>query len=530
MKNKKKMKFALKILLLIAFVLPVSVYARSEESDELFDIISESRNLNIANLKTLDLTLFTGGGDEPAFDPYYNMVISYYINNLPGVKEFKQQHSGHDIELYVQCIAYDKCGVYIEYDNEYKDSSCDDGVSGYPFCAGRFEEFKISMPVVKDYNQTVRNIIKTRFKNYNSEEFGINVGLFNLLDMAYINQLINNFNNVDNFLGIKNDASNAEMFFPEVKEILENYPSLQLSYSQPSAIGGGGKEEIHLEKSGDYLAIYDGTVYDYFTMLFRVGNIILVDKSSTDLIAAATNRIKEYIDDPNISVVIEDVSSSYNEKQKQDFNKTLNYIMNSEFNDKNTYSSSVYKLKIGNNITSTMLIVPVDSSYIEKLEVKSIESKTGIKMSTSSSDVPMDASLQISDVTSNYEEVVKAYDINLYSSYINGYIKNVKNGIKLMIPVENDFDPEGKSIYYINTKGEKEQKFDYKVETIDGKKYITFVTNHLSVYAISNDKVIKNPETGNFSRYGILLFAFSAFLIIYVVFRKHTKFPKITNK
>ena len=160
------------------------------------------------------------------------------------------------------------------------------------------------------------------------------------------------------------------------------------------------------------------------------------------------------------------------------------------------------------------------------MEVKSIESVTGISLSTRSSDVPLDASLQVSDVSKNYNNFIKAYDINLYSYYKNGYIKTVKDGVKIMIPVDSDFSSTGKAIYYINVNGEKEEKLDYSIENIDGTKYITFITNHFSVYAIAEDSKINNPSTGISNKYGFLGIAILLMLGLYICIKKYSKFSK----
>ncbi len=523
----KKRKLIFHLLLFIMFIVPISASAsRSSEANQLYDIISKDRKINITSFKTLKIEDQSSYG-EKTFDPLYNTIISYYVNNLPGVKDFKQKHSDHDVNIHVFCIDYNNCAISIKYDDK---DECDssESMDDYPFCEGVAERFKVSISVVDNYDDEIMKEVQKHTSSKGSKE---GRKTYRLLDMAYINQIMNKADNDDSFLG-KSDASNAEMFFPEIKEMYENFPSLKFVYANRGLGAGLGGEEfdkLYTRKYGEYISMYDNTVYGLTYITFEVNNIILVDKNSKDLIAAAKKRIEEYINDPSISVEIKDVTSSYTSSENS-YDYYLNHVMNSEFNDTKKYSSSVYELKIGDKITSTMLIVPVDSSYIKKLEVKSIESKTGVKMTTSSHDVPMDATLQIKDVTNNYTGVIKAYNIDLYSSYAKGYIKNAKDGIKLMIPVENNFNPKGKSIYYINSQGKKEQKFDYEIETIDSKKYITFVTDHLSVYAISEDEVVTNPETGNFGKYGILLFTFSIFLIIYIIFRKNTKFPKTINK
>lgn len=109
--------------------------------------------------------------------------------------------------------------------------------------------------------------------------------------------------------------------------------------------------------------------------------------------------------------------------------------------------------------------------------------------------------VEAEDITENHKKdgFMKAYDINLFSNIKDEYIKKIKDGIIVRIPMEDDFDKDFATIYHIKDDGTKGDKYNAKIEKIDGKKYAVFTTNHFSTYAIEevkNEK-IENPNTSD---------------------------------
>lgn len=163
----------------------------------------------------------------------------------------------------------------------------------------------------------------------------------------------------------------------------------------------------------------------------------------------------------------------------------------------------------------------------EEKEIKYSDKTTNIKLETDTSVVPEDTTLIVEKVTTGdtYNTVMATlgdtidkfvlYDINLKS---NG-VKIQPNGkVKISIPVPEGFSKDKLVVYRISDN--EKIKYDVKVETVGGKDYATFETDHFSLYALALDNGTTNneskeldetPKTGNVD---ISLYAFTAIAII----------------
>lgn len=162
----------------------------------------------------------------------------------------------------------------------------------------------------------------------------------------------------------------------------------------------------------------------------------------------------------------------------------------------------------------------------EPTDINSQDNKTNIKLETDTSVVPEDTKLVAEKITTgeSYNIVVATlgdtidkfvlYDITLKS---NG-VKVQPNGkVKISIPIPDGFNKEKLVVYRINEDGTK-VKYDVKIETIEGKEYATFETDHFSLYTLALDNEITNtldnstdndtldetPKTGNFGTIEII--------------------------
>ena len=281
------------------------------------------------------------------------------------------------------------------------------------------------------------------------------------------------------------------------------------------------------------MAYYNNVAYGISNLLFNISPVIFVsnytDNTSSARIEAASLRIKEYIDDLSINFTITDKNSDYSETEHNLINNNIQEFLKGAVNkDIMVSGNNIYELQIGDKKTK-LFIIPVDDEIITTTEVESFEKNTGIRISTRSSDVPLDSLLRVEVVTDKYsdEDILLAYDINLYSHYKDGFIKNTRSGTKVMIPVDDDFSEEGKIVYYIDSNGNKES-INFELEIINNKKYITFITSHFSVYAVAdttsneNDDIPYSPPTSDIAIILIGIICISA--IGFVIFNFKKKF------
>lgn len=139
-------------------------------------------------------------------------------------------------------------------------------------------------------------------------------------------------------------------------------------------------------------------------------------------------------------------------------------------------------------------------------DINSQDTTTNIKLETDTSVVPEDTKLVVEKITTgeSYNIVVATlgddidkfvlYDITLKS---NGVEVQPNGKVKISIPIPDGFNKEKLVVYRINEDGTK-VKYDVKIETIEGKEYATFETDHFSLYTLALDNETTNtPENSN---------------------------------
>lgn len=142
----------------------------------------------------------------------------------------------------------------------------------------------------------------------------------------------------------------------------------------------------------------------------------------------------------------------------------------------------------------------------EPTDINSQDTTTNIKLETDTSVVPEDTKLVVEKITTgeSYNIVVATlgddidkfvlYDITLKS---NGVEVQPNGKVKISIPIPDGFNKEKLVVYRINEDGTK-VKYDVKIETIEGKEYATFETDHFSLYTLALDNETTNtPENSN---------------------------------
>ncbi len=144
--------------------------------------------------------------------------------------------------------------------------------------------------------------------------------------------------------------------------------------------------------------------------------------------------------------------------------------------------------------------------------ISKVDSNTDIRLETTTAVVPKDTTLEIERITEGekYNTVIATlgnkinkftlYDITLKS---NGVKIQPSGKVKISIPVPEGFNKEKLVVYRINEDGIK-VKYDIKVETIEEKDYVTFETDHFSLYTLAMEEASngskeldETPKTGN---------------------------------
>ena len=159
----------------------------------------------------------------------------------------------------------------------------------------------------------------------------------------------------------------------------------------------------------------------------------------------------------------------------------------------NVEENNTYTIKDSNDILGVIILKR------EVVDVKQEDTDTGITLDTASDVVPSDTKIVAESIKSgsSYNTVVSV--LNEYNkievfdlSLVSNNQKVQPNGkVKISIPVPDEMDASKIEVYRVDDDGTK-TKYNCKIETINNKKYITFETNHFSLYVLA-----QKTETSN---------------------------------
>ncbi len=274
------------------------------------------------------------------------------------------------------------------------------------------------------------------------------------------------------------DESTMLNFSSETKAYLGNMTGIL-----DTRMGMGGP--FGFSSWGGFAIAYNNTIY---AVINRGGmtatNVIYIPDTTEDTveayITAAQKRINNYLKNETVKVtyggkVSELADAEYIEDLGFDASKVIDYY---EF----TY----------NNVTSQYLIVKDSSKIKEEVEYKNNDIVTGISISTTSADVPLDTTIQATEIpkeSQQYQEITSRlkvkeaviYDLKLFSSTTKQFISKLENGLfQVRIPIPESMLNKDLAAYYIREDGKIEE---HPITVMDGHAH--FTTDHFSVYTIT---------------------------------------------
>lgn len=170
-------------------------------------------------------------------------------------------------------------------------------------------------------------------------------------------------------------------------------------------------------------------------------------------------------------------------------------------NEKNVSKSYLYAIAVG---TEDQLKEP----YADWTDAN-----TNIKIKGQNGYVPFDAYTKIRIIKGGSEikfiqskvgnnKSVHAFDINAYTNFKGGKLHDLGNGLmQVMIPL-GLLKEDGVTAHYVDAQGNV-QDLQFTIEEDGGTKYVCFITNHFSTYAIcgipseDSSRIIESPKTGH---------------------------------
>ena len=297
--------------------------------------------------------------------------------------------------------------------------------------------------------------------------------------------------------------------FPKIKEKLLEYPEFEYKVSSE-----GGAISFLANSSG-FIKAFDNDVL--YGMSFYSANyigLLLVDKDEEGTtVEKAERALDAYFHgkvrvefDPNFIFDIND--SGYDPANKAFGTDGVDYE-----------GIDVYATINGEQ--HSIGVVEMDKEDIKAYEVKAKHKGTGVYVETDSYEVPVDATLEVEDVTEEVKKKYKkemykvhsAYDINVIKMTDGGFIRQIDNGITVYLPITGHEVGEEIEVKHI-TDNSKDEGFKGVVVEDDDKLYVKFETTHFSTYAIVEAlDTVTNPNTSDNIMIYVITFIISSILL-----------------
>ena len=291
--------------------------------------------------------------------------------------------------------------------------------------------------------------------------------------------------------------------------------------------GAGGSEGTTMWtwESGTHIGIFkDGILYD--TRVMGQEAIVPVIRVPSNI---QENQLKNF--------VITEINKKFVDEKNDENYIAFDIKEGAKIDNVDVKNGYTVYLKVESSGYTVEDVVIVNRE--KPVSITDVDKETNIKLETTTAVVPEDTTLEIERITEgeNYNTVIATlgnkvnkftlYDITLKS---NGVKIQPSGKVKISIPVPEGFNKEKLVVYRINEDGTK-VKYDIKVETIEGKDYATFETDHFSLYTLAmeetsngNKELDETPKTGNAD---ITAYTFTAIALIslagIVVTKKNNK-------
>lgn len=434
-------------------------------------------------------------------DDAYNLLVKGGVFEVGAVAptdvDDKNFYLDTAVNKYVGSVLEGKYGDYmtrfanLENCNESL-SECDLRLSYYPGDGGstpseeKIERVKV---VWKEADKSAKSVVDglvEKIMNSTTDNGGFR-------EKGYI---LNDLDLVSGLYHSKKNNLDAEIGIHYVKELRDIIGSSNITYELDCRLGD--MAPFYTMAGGVLSLWYNGVIYSAMmnTTIGVANNYIIYVPEDTEAtpdayIAAAKKRIEAYLGRSDVQIVkagniddIEDIESGYIEIDKT---KT------GEFYYKVTMNGKTYDFLIMKNKDVT---IEVETPVVETKDIA-----TEVSVKTTSPDVPMDTKVTVNEVKREAKEfvdfvekvkkdVVKAFDISLYSKTVGNITKLEKGVFEVRLPLGVEYVGRKLSAYYLKDDGSLEEH----PITLDASGNAVFETTHFSTYFIAEASNRVNEE------------------------------------
>ena len=316
-----------------------------------------------------------------------------------------------------------------------------------------------------------------------------------------------------NYLNASTTGMNVSLALNFSKDLIALTNGGNISYKYDTRLGSYTPTGLWGFSGGHVIVFHNNIAIGRTKIGLTTSNVLYVpsDTANTDeaRIAAALKRIEDYLGTTK-GIKIEKGGTL------ESLNKDGATWKDYGFIDEKTSGTNYYNVTI-NGKTYKFAICKKDAKDLETPEYLASDILSNISIKSNSTELPLDTAITVKQVTSKEIEkalgtdVYAAYDISLYSNAKQVNITKLEDGkFVVSIPVPEVLKNKEITVYYINSKGQKEE---HTATVKDGMA--SFETDHFSTYVLAEKtKDIANPNTYDGITKSIILLSVSLLGII----------------
>lgn len=531
MKNMKKILGCLVVLVLTLLFIPNSVFALTlQQRKTAIDTALDNYTFafKYVDMSSINQLIKDSNEDEPMFQQDDTIKQHFLVGLIRSDIDNLINLTSNDM---IDITCHLEGDTYYDYDNfdSYGPSTV---TADRDFC-------RIDIMITDTTNgQGELEIINTNIygsfeqvdgvEQYKTESLNV---MEKLMDDVYIADvdMLNHWVNYDSNNSTFFEGNNALREFSNLKKVVEDNPDYEFFVGYQDT--RRGDYYISFAEGSTYIK-RDGIIYGFSINTYNCAQVFFVPTGTDaeDYASVLENRIKEYIDDPSVTIEVKNydpLADNFTDVPDANARYTINGILgittdqyyqlaNTSYaleraklinpdpnEDDECITVKSYQLFI-NGTRYEIGVLPIDENTIKTFgHVSSKDYKTGIIIKTTSGNVPLDATLDVTEYDLTDEEIkrlselgyknVSSYNMKLYSSILNKIISKFNNASEILIPFNGE-DIDDLKIIYISDDLKKTEYYDVKIITYEGKKYLSFMTDHFSNYIVAK-KDLANPKT-----------------------------------
>lgn len=476
---KKRVLSILLALAMICVLVPTTVFAADDMSDEFKSILNADGKLEMDYINPNECNNFVG---------MLNCICD----------EFSDSHRDWETGIYLNLQLNDdfSTGTITMYQMAFDENGYQNDIE--------LESHTVEL-VWAECDPVVMDLVNEKMSTFPADK-----DYFEVTFLEYLNALYNSES--EDEVPLANYSSELKAFFDN-----------KFSFSLREGMGDGYL--YFTEVSGDLKVMYDGVAYYVWPepMTARLDWALYIPEDTADTVEGWTAAAQKVLDDYFGEGVAKITHNEYDPTFEQYYNEYKEYMVNGNAEEAErafgeggelefaTHAVAPEDGSIGfgitaGNLNASCVVIEDDSKFQSAPVCETVDLKTEVKVETTDISVPLDTKVTVEMLTESEElnkvvtalekveeianvETSVSYDISLFSETLNDNITKLENGtFKVSLPIPDELEGKDLAVYYVDDDG---KAIPHDVVPVEG--YAVFETNHFSTYTLVE---IKKADSG----------------------------------